>query len=68
MNKNITLEDLGYEKKQDDSHYWLIYAIPFEKYVNFHRLTKKIEFCGAFNMTELQVIYNKCKELEFLDE
>ena len=65
--KDVILEDLGYEKKQDDAH-WLIYTIPFEKYVNFHCLTKHLETCGAFNMTELQAIYNKCKELGGLDE
>ena len=63
--EDITLEDLEYKKKQVDGH-WLMYNIPFEKYVNFHCLTKHIETCGTFNMIELQAIYNKCKELGWL--
>ena len=73
MNKDITLEDLGYycDNKQ--------YKISYTKYntyetINIYLETKTFEKKDISNISkpitknELQAIYNKCKELGWLDE
>ena len=83
MNKDITLEDLGYEKIQDDD-ILLVYEI--KNFVSdtdkiiFYKNTKVFEIFTQsdspftppqpqnINMQELQAIYNKCKGMRWLDE
>ena len=95
MNKDITLEDLGYNKyenhpKQEANEstfttqdnpvisYKQEDAIGIEE-ITFDIWGKKIWFKGyrkdlktqipcPINMQELQAIYNKCKEIGWLDE
>ena len=77
MNKDITLEDLGYECKETEDY------IEYEKYDDYNRLEISLMFWKngfnkmtigmeqvvyALDMQELQAIYNKCKELGWLDE
>ena len=83
MNKDITLEDLGYEKKQDDDIsliYEIKHFISDTDRIIFYKTTKLFEMYTqsdspfefpkpqTINMQELQAIYNKCKELGWLDE
>ncbi len=76
MNKDITLEDLGYEKINHDE-YVVIYkkktkisTITLKFYINNNSFLKEDELglAKVINLEELQAIYNKCKELGWLDE
>lgn len=82
MNKDITLEDLEYIK--DGENEWDLtysktiisnqfYTSPIT--INFRKMTdetvEKYDFNGnsvPINIYELQAIYNKCKDLGWLDE
>ena len=73
MNKDITLEDLGYEKIQDDVN-WLVYSYEKVFKILFYKPQQDLQIeCldniyNTIDMEELQAIYNKCKELGWLDE
>ena len=66
MNKDITLEDLDFIKGEDNKHF-LVYKKTFEKSIVFKKIIKHVELDGNFTLQELQAIYNKCKELGWLD-
>ena len=81
MNKDITLEDLGYElnyNSEEYINYKKIGALGNIKEIIIHNQTKdngglyinySPENNGAYLcLDELQAIYNKCKELGCLDE
>ena len=77
MNKDITLEDLGYEKikaKKDDICCYFNkednVKLTFYKFENELRVFIEDDcHMGTFlNTLELQAIYNKCKDLGWLDE
>lgn len=76
MNKDITLEDLGYQKIIHDK-YVVIYqeqtktsTITLKFYIKKNSFLKEDELGLAKFITfeELQAIYNKFKELGCLDE
>lgn len=77
MNKDITLEDLGYTQfdYRDKANQFIEYKKlekGIEKKIVFDIFLKEIEFNHSFrdcsiNMEELQAIYNKCKELKWVD-
>ncbi len=77
MNKDITLEDLGYKSEEAEDY------IEYEKYDDYNCLEISLMFWKngfnkvtirirkvvcALDIQELQAIYNKCKELGWLDE
>ena len=79
--KDITLEDLGYElicNLEECIHYKKVGALGDIEEIFIHNETKdnrglyinyNPENNGAYlNINELQAIYNKCKELGWLDE
>ena len=95
MNKDITLEDLGYKKyenhpkKETNEPTFTTQDNPVIEYsqednksieeITFDIWSKNVWFRGyrkdlktqlpcPINMQELQAIYNKCKELGWLDE
>ena len=76
MNKDITLEDLEYENIFSDE-----YVIMYKKRTQFSTITLKfytnnksflkedeLGLAKVITFDELQAIYNKCKELRWLDE
>ncbi len=83
MNKDITLEDLGYEKEKDYSDrfnclcYQKMLDRGYERII-FYLNKKKIKtdfmtfkyVCDPkyLSLEELRAIYNKCKKLGWLDE
>ena len=76
INKDITLEDLGYKNLVSDD-YVIIYQkrtkisiITLKFYTNNKSFLKEDELGLAKVITfeELQAIYNKCKEIGWLDE
>ncbi len=83
MNKDITLEDLGYKKAIDDNNmlvYDIKHFISDTDRIVFYKELKAFEVYRqsdspfeypspqTVNMQELQAIYNKCKELGWFDE
>ena len=70
MNKDITLEDLGYERDYEiytDTLAYFYKARKPHKYIIFHD-KNNIESDYCLSVKELQAIYNKCKEIGWLDE
>ena len=70
MNKDITLEDLGYERDYEIYPNEIAYfdkSIKPHKYIIFHD-KDNIESDYCLSVNELQAIYNKCKEMKWLDE
>ena len=79
MNKDITLEDLDYLISfEDDTELTynqnLEYTDSYYRYISFDKVNKVIEIDDNstepfyLQTEELQAIYNKCKELGWLDE
>ena len=83
MNKDITLQDLDFELHDEIPHqinYFNKKFISETNIISFDKNTKTIECLVEsdspftpdvpypINMKELQAIYNKCKELGWLDE
>ena len=79
--KDITLEDLGYDKIQDNDDFIMYFEnkekivriqIVFAKEQKAVELIPKINnrdhYFTRVNMDLLKAIYNKCKELEWLDK
>ena len=72
MNKDITLEDLGYikyEKHDDTGDYIEYYSDEECNTITFYRDSKSFcisEYC-LYNARVLQAIYNKYKELGWLE-
>ena len=70
MNKDITLEDLGYEKYEkhdDDGDYIEYYKEKIHDSITFY-YDKSINIDCLCNVRVLQAIYNECKDLGWLDE
>ena len=71
MNKNITLEDLGYEEREKNTSTYCI-----KSYINKNTMQiiyfdydKQIDIDKCIMTLDLlQAIYNKCKEMGWLDE
>ena len=73
MNKDITLEDLGYRnidkdirityKKEEKYNFKII-----EFYDKRIVINEDDEYSPELSIEELQAIYNKCKDLGWLDE
>ncbi len=79
MNKDITLEDLGYSERIKNNQF-VVYADIFMQTVIRFNLTyktvmkyffindmTKIEEKTELTFMELQAIYNKCKDLELIE-
>ncbi len=68
MNKDITLEDLDLSCIEYSDCICYGKGI-MDEYIWFYKKSKTIETTfDKINMQELQAIYNKCKELGWLDE
>ena len=75
MNKDITLEDLGYKKQETLNQ--LIYKNE-RQFIDFNKTSKQVNIFlngtspyQGFQINDIRVIqaiYNKCKELGWLDE
>ena len=77
MNKDITLEDLGYRLDKQNNYlvYYKLLKLGREIQIEFNFDYKTIEKrkCWSIEaeqitLKQLQAIYNKCKELGWLDE
>ena len=81
MNKDITLEDLGYRdidgcnsyEKPDEEEKWLtkcIYFYPSDKTIMICKEDKceNREYLFYLTTQEMQAIYNKCKDWGWVDE
>ena len=77
MNKDVTLEDLGYElQKKTDREVWYLNKnttpvetnITFIPQMKYFTIYKRGIDNPCIDIKELQAIYNKCKELGWFDE
>ncbi len=75
MNKDITLEDLGYEIDSTNEIKGHLYFYKDCTKIDFDLIRKNLYKYNLLNdcrcpilMEELQAIYNKCKNLGWLDD